>query len=75
MSEVSKDAGKQKHLPSLDGVRGLAIVMVLLTHFGSTLADGPMVEGSIKQILLRGGYGVEPVLRPLGVPDHGYPAG
>ncbi len=59
MSEASMDAGKPKHLPSLDGIRGLAIVMVLLTHFGNSLADEPAVEESIKQILHRGWYGVD----------------
>ena len=59
MSEVSNDAASRKHLPALDGVRGLAIVMVLLTHFCSVLSETSPIEWPIKQVLYRGGFGVD----------------
>jgi peptidoglycan/LPS O-acetylase OafA/YrhL len=47
------------HMPALDGVRGLAILMVLVFHFvGNTLPTSP-VERAIVGVTNYGSYGVE----------------
>lgn len=47
------------HLPALDGVRGLAIMMVLLLHFVSETLPTNAIESAIVAITKYGSYGVE----------------
>ncbi len=47
------------HLPALDGVRGMAILMVLLLHFVGNIIPTNAIERAIVGVTNYGSYGVE----------------
>jgi hypothetical protein len=51
-------AGK-RHLPALDGVRGLAAISVFLFHYGDLGNSSSHVLRFINEVKLRGAYGVD----------------
>lgn len=49
----------RKHFPELDGLRGLAILMVLATHYAMAIPTNNAGERAIKNILTHGWAGVD----------------
>jgi peptidoglycan/LPS O-acetylase OafA/YrhL len=47
------------HIPALDGVRGLAVIMVLVFHFIGGMEPTSRLEGILCKVLLTGANGVE----------------
>lgn len=58
-AEAAPRLDPSRHMPVLDGVRGLAILMILLLHFLASMEPTNAVERAIVGVTNYGSYGVE----------------
>ena len=61
----------RKHFPELDGLRGLAILLVLFCHYAFILPVRGRIGASLEILSFQGWMGVTLFFCALGVPDYG----